>query len=158
MLDLFNQPAYQLTEPFNQHTGNQEILDDNREHYSQQAKLVLEHLLRGEWVNGRQMNRLHQIQDIRPRIAAIKKYYVLEERKIEGGHGSKEWKIVSKKSEYTPPYIERNVADEYQGLFNLLSKEHNLILTISEMDEIIREAQKVKSKSISNDNTTRKAL
>lgn len=39
--------------------------------------------------------------------------------------------------------IQREVADKYQGLFNLMSKEHNLILTISEMDEIIIEAQKV---------------
>ena len=39
--------------------------------------------------------------------------------------------------------IQREIADQYQGLFNLMSKEHNLILTISEMDEIIIEAQKV---------------
>ena len=34
-------------------------------------------------------------------------------------------------------------ADKYQGLFNLMSKEHNLTLTISEMDDVIFEAQKV---------------
>ena len=39
--------------------------------------------------------------------------------------------------------IQIEIADQYQGLFNLMSKEHNLTLTISEMDEIIREAQKV---------------
>lgn len=36
-----------------------------------------------------------------------------------------------------------NTAEQYQGLFNLMSKEHGLILTISEMDEIIKEARKV---------------
>lgn len=42
--------------------------------------------------------------------------------------------------------IHREIADKYQGLFNLMSKEYNLILTISEMDEIIIEAQKVVNK------------
>lgn len=32
---------------------------------------------------------------------------------------------------------------KYQGLFSLLSTEHGLTLTISEMDEVIREALKV---------------
>ena len=32
----------------------------------------------------------------------------------------------------------REIADCYQGLFNHLSDEHNLTLTITEMDEIIR--------------------
>ena len=39
--------------------------------------------------------------------------------------------------------IQREVADRYQGLFNLMSKEYNLILTISEMDEIVHQAQKL---------------
>jgi len=42
--------------------------------------------------------------------------------------------------------IHREIADKYQGLYNLMRKEHNLILTISEMDEIIIEAQKVLNK------------
>ena len=42
--------------------------------------------------------------------------------------------------------IHREIADKYQGLSNLMSKEYNLILTISEMDEIIIEAQKVVNK------------
>ena len=42
--------------------------------------------------------------------------------------------------------IHRKKAEQYQGLFNLMSKEYNLILTISEMDEIIIEAQKVINK------------
>lgn len=45
---------------------------------------------------------------------------------------------------HKPTNIIREVADEYQGLFNLMSKEYNLTLTISEMDEIISEAEKVK--------------
>ena len=44
-------------------------------------------------------------------------------------------------------YIQREIADTYQGLFNLMNKEHNLILTISEMDEIIIEVQKVVNKN-----------
>lgn len=43
-------------------------------------------------------------------------------------------------------YIPIEIADKYQGLFNLMSKVHNLTLTISEMDEIIIEAQKVVNK------------
>ena len=38
--------------------------------------------------------------------------------------------------------IHREIAEQYQGLFNPMSKQHNLTLTISEMDEIIIEAQK----------------
>ena len=36
-----------------------------------------------------------------------------------------------------------DVADKYQSLFNLMSKQYGLTLTISEMDEIIRESLKV---------------
>lgn len=39
--------------------------------------------------------------------------------------------------------IPREIADKYQDLFNLLNQEHDLILTISEMDEIILEVQKL---------------
>lgn len=46
--------------------------------------------------------------------------------------------------------IQREIADQYQGLFNLMSKEHNIILTISEMDEIIIEAQKTVNKNFTN--------
>lgn len=31
----------------------------------------------------------------------------------------------------------------YQGLFNLMHKEHGLILTVSELDEIILESNKI---------------
>ena len=34
--------------------------------------------------------------------------------------------------------VNTEIADCYQGLFNHLSGEHNLTLTITEMDEIIR--------------------
>lgn len=43
--------------------------------------------------------------------------------------------------------IHREKADKYQGLFNLMNNEHGLILTITEMDEIIIEAQKVVNKN-----------
>lgn len=39
--------------------------------------------------------------------------------------------------------LDKENAEKYQGLFNLMSNEHNLILTISEMNEIIKEAQNV---------------
>ena len=38
-------------------------------------------------------------------------------------------------------YIIKEEADKYQELFNFFSQEHNLTLTISEMDEIIREVE-----------------
>lgn len=38
--------------------------------------------------------------------------------------------------------VHREVADSYQPLFNFFSQEHNLILTITEMDEIVLEVQK----------------
>ena len=40
--------------------------------------------------------------------------------------------------------IFREYADLYQVLFNLMFEEHDLILTISEMDEIIITCEKVK--------------
>jgi hypothetical protein len=43
--------------------------------------------------------------------------------------------------------IHKEIAHKYQGLFNLMIAEYNLILTISEMDEIIIEAQKVVNKN-----------
>jgi hypothetical protein len=43
--------------------------------------------------------------------------------------------------------INKEIAHKYQGLFNLMIAEYNLILTISEMDEIIIEAQKVVNKN-----------
>ncbi len=37
-------------------------------------------------------------------------------------------------------YVNVEVADCYQNLFNHLSKEHNLTLNINEMDAIIKES------------------
>lgn len=37
----------------------------------------------------------------------------------------------------------REEADKYQDFFNFMSKEHNLTLTISEMNEIVIQAQKL---------------
>lgn len=42
--------------------------------------------------------------------------------------------------------ISREYADCYQGLFDLMHNEHGVILLISEMDEIIKEAKKVTEK------------
>lgn len=39
---------------------------------------------------------------------------------------------------------EEVISDQYQGLFNLMFLKHSLILTITEMDEIIREVNKIK--------------
>jgi hypothetical protein len=40
--------------------------------------------------------------------------------------------------------IIRETADKYQPLFNLMSEEHGLTLTISEMDDIIAKVDEVK--------------
>lgn len=40
--------------------------------------------------------------------------------------------------------IIRETADKYQPLFNLMSKEHGLTLTINEMDDIIAKVDEVK--------------
>ena len=39
--------------------------------------------------------------------------------------------------------IQKQIAEKYQGLFDLMANEYDLILTLSEMDDIIREAQRV---------------
>lgn len=91
MLDLFSSEHISLVASHNRGTGNQEILDANRKHFQGQALKVLEHLLKGERVSGSRMFELYRIQDIRPRIAMIKKYYPIGEEKIKGGHGAKEW-------------------------------------------------------------------
>lgn len=40
----------------------------------------------------------------------------------------------------------REIADRYQEFFNFMNQEHGLILTISEMDEILFEADRLKEK------------
>lgn len=96
-LDIFTDSPKEeinLTVEHNKGAGNQEILEENRKHFQGQAQKVLEHLLKGERVSGSRMYELHKIQDIRPRIAAIKKAgYLVKEEKIKGGHGAKEWFI-----------------------------------------------------------------
>jgi hypothetical protein len=102
MQDLFSEvpnqhvtfPALDITLPSHNKNGNDAQYQENKSHFSNQAQKVLEHLKRGEWVSGMQMNQLYGIQDIRPRIASIKRSgNVLEERKIKGAHGAKEWRI-----------------------------------------------------------------
>lgn len=44
------------------------------------------------------------------------------------------------------PQVPREVADKYQDFYNFMNQEHNLILTISEMDEILAEALKLNHK------------
>lgn len=43
-------------------------------------------------------------------------------------------------------YISTEIADKYQEFFNFMKQEHNLTLTISEMSEIVSEAQKLVKK------------
>jgi hypothetical protein len=43
-------------------------------------------------------------------------------------------------------YVSTEIADIYQDFFNFFSQEHNLTLTISEMQEILSEAKKLESK------------
>lgn len=90
-----SQPRFNgLTVPHNRHKGNDQILQENRKHFENHTQIVLDHMMKGERVSGLRMMKEHGIQDIRPRIAAIKKlgYNVLEE-KIKGGHGAKEWRL-----------------------------------------------------------------
>jgi hypothetical protein len=44
------------------------------------------------------------------------------------------------------PYVNLEIADKYQEFFNFMRSEHNLILTIEEMDEVIFMALKFKEK------------
>ena len=83
----------------NQH-GNNASYQENKPHYKNQTEKVLAHLLKGESVTSKLMYELHQIQDIRPRIAAIKKSldknkFTLEEGRIFGGKGAKSWKLIN---------------------------------------------------------------
>lgn len=41
--------------------------------------------------------------------------------------------------------VNTEIADKYQDFFNFMSREHNLTLTIQEMDEIRYEIQKLES-------------
>ena len=43
-------------------------------------------------------------------------------------------------------YVNKDIADKYQEFYNFMSQEHNLTLTISEMDEIVMEAQRLVKK------------
>lgn len=50
--------------------------------------------------------------------------------------------------------LQREEADRYQSLFNLLNQEHGLILTISEMDDIIIECAKIFNQRVSKKDST----
>lgn len=39
--------------------------------------------------------------------------------------------------------LQKETAQRYQEFFNFMNKEHNLILTIQQMDEIVFEVQKL---------------
>lgn len=86
--------------------GGQANLDENRPHFTAQALTVLQHLLNGEWVSGREMFIKHDIQDVRPRIAALRKYFELDEEKIPNAKGAKRWRIkLDKLAEYKKLYL-----------------------------------------------------
>jgi len=80
--------------------GGQANLDENRPHFTAQALTVLQHLLNGEWVSGREMFIKHDIQDVRPRIMCIKQHIELEEQKIPNAKGAKKWRIVPHKLDH----------------------------------------------------------
>lgn len=40
-------------------------------------------------------------------------------------------------------YVNTEIADKYQEFFNFMNQEHDLILTIEQMDEIVFEAQRL---------------
>ena len=78
--------------------GNDETFQINKPHFQNQAEKVLYDLLQGETVSGRTMFAKYEIQDIRPRIAAIKKAFKLygfelQETKIPGCARAKQWHI-----------------------------------------------------------------
>jgi Ca2+-binding EF-hand superfamily protein len=52
-------------------------------------------------------------------------------------------------------FINTELADKYQEFFNFFSQEHNLILTIEQMQEILSEAQKLESKLSQHDVSSR---
>ena len=47
--------------------------------------------------------------------------------------------------------IPKTIADQYQDFFNFMNQEHDLILTIDEMNEIISEVEKLKKNLIEDE-------
>ena len=47
--------------------------------------------------------------------------------------------------------IPKTIADKYQNFFNFMNQEHDLILTIDEMNEIVSEVEKLKDKLIEDE-------
>lgn len=43
-------------------------------------------------------------------------------------------------------FVNTEIADKYQEFFNFMNQEHNLLLTIEEMDEIVFEVGKLVNK------------
>lgn len=48
------------------------------------------------------------------------------------------------KTENRVKIVRKEIADLYQPLFNFFDSEHNLLLTISDMDEIVHQCDKFK--------------
>lgn len=96
--DVSNEKVTEIKMPEYNRFGNDAQYQENKDHFKNQTQIVLNHLLKGETVTGAKMYELHKIQDIRPRIASIKKSLIgtqhcLVEKRIIGGHGAKEWKL-----------------------------------------------------------------
>lgn len=86
------QSEIDFTVPSNSGAGNQKILDDNRLHFSKQARWALIKMMSGESVSGFIAWKEFNIQDLRARIYGLKsKGIEVSERKIENGNGAKEW-------------------------------------------------------------------
>ena len=83
-----------FTVTHNQNAGNNQILEENRQHFNGQAKIVFDLLMQGEEVTSVKMLS-YQILDLRARIFSIQKRLGIDipERKIPGGHGQKAWKL-----------------------------------------------------------------
>lgn len=89
-----------ISVPFNRHRGNQEILNSNREHFSGQAKVCLDLLLKGETVTSKKMIAYDMI-DTRARIFTLKsKGIQITEKKILKGNGAKEWSMSPEQIKY----------------------------------------------------------
>lgn len=97
MFDLFSQlPLDNLTIPYNRGRENNESLQENRVHFSGQARVVLDLLMKGETVSSLKMIQTpYFILDTRARIYSIEKVLniTIPETKIPGGRGAKEWSL-----------------------------------------------------------------
>lgn len=92
---LFDQD---IVHQYENNAVSQQILDENRDHYKGQVKLIYDHLMKGGRINS-QNNRIWNgsrysiILDVRARIRDISRVVgaSVSSVNIVGGHGLKDW-------------------------------------------------------------------